>query len=567
MNNKSFIQRLAQTTGYTQDDCQKMVYSMVDAMNQRFQEGENVLLPGFGTFEVKKRMERIIINPNTRQRLLVPPKLVLGFRPTASVRKVLKDGKSEFVESGRTRKGEMSGIVGYLVEKHGLTVNDAETFFNQFVNVLNEGLLQDRLVKVKGLGTFKVVDVKERVSVDVNTGERIVIDGRSKITFLPDSVMKDLVNKPFSQFDTVVLNEGVTFDDIEEVNTDEESETIETEDEPQQTEELNPILEETLVVDEKPIIEDTPVEEEPILGETSIEESSIEEEEPIVGETSIEKSSIEEEEPIVEVTIHEESLVEEPTPEMTAAARIASPIESIKQAPIESEETPTMNNEQNELNKHNERQRTPWCPYVLTALIAAAIGFGAGWIVRGIVPTSEKVGPQAVAPIVEDSTAVVDTLDEAQKAAEQALRDSLEQVRRDSIEVARRDSLEKVRRDSLEKVQRDLERVKKELEAQKEAEAKAKQEAQKKAEQQATQAAASNNPSLASARRQVELGAYRIVGTQETITVKEGQTMERLSKFYFGEGMECYLQVHNGTAVVKPGMKLKIPKLEIKKKR
>ena len=70
MNNKSFIQRLAQTTGYTQDDCQKMVYSMVDAMNQRFQEGENVLLPGFGTFEVKKRMERIIINPNTRQRLL-----------------------------------------------------------------------------------------------------------------------------------------------------------------------------------------------------------------------------------------------------------------------------------------------------------------------------------------------------------------------------------------------------------------------------------------------------------------------------------------------------------------
>ena len=567
MNNREFISALASKMGMNVGDTQKMMNDTIDEMVKQFDEGNELFFHGFGTFEVKKRMERIIINPNTRQRLLVPPKLVLGFRPTASVRKVLKDGKSEFVESGRTRKGEMSGIVGYLVEKHGLTVNDAESFFNQFVNVLNEGLLQDRLVKVKGLGTFKVVDVKERVSVDVNTGERIVIDGRSKITFLPDSVMKDLVNKPFSQFDTVVLNEGVTFDDIEEVNTDEESETIETEDEPQQTEELNPILEETLVVDEKPIIEDTPVEEEPILGETSIEKSSIEEEEPIVGETFIEKSSIEEEEPIVEVTIHEESLVEEPTPEMTTAARIATPIESINQPPIESEETPTMNNEQNELNKHNERQRTPWCPYVLTALIAAAIGFGAGWFVRGIVPTSEKVGPQAVAPIVEDSTAVVDTLDEAQKAAEQALRDSLEQVRRDSIEVARRDSLEKVRRDSLEKVQRDLERVKKELEAQKEAEAKAKQEAQKKAEQQAAQAAASNNPSLASARRQVELGAYRIVGTQETITVKEGQTMERLSKFYFGEGMECYLQVHNGTAVVKPGMKLKIPKLEIKKKR
>ncbi len=92
MNNKNFIQELASRMNYTQDETQKMVFSVIDAMNERFQEGEPVTIQNFGTWEVKKRMERIVVNPATRQRMLVPPKLVLGFKPIASIKKTLKEG-------------------------------------------------------------------------------------------------------------------------------------------------------------------------------------------------------------------------------------------------------------------------------------------------------------------------------------------------------------------------------------------------------------------------------------------------------------------------------------------
>ena len=122
----------------------------------------------------------------------------------------------------------ISDIATILAEKHGMSIKDAEGFVSCLFDVVNDGLRYEKLVKIKGLGTFKVIDVKERASVDVNTGERIVIDGRSKITFTPDSVLKELVNKPFSQFETVVLNDGVTFDDInssEEKDDDQQSES------------------------------------------------------------------------------------------------------------------------------------------------------------------------------------------------------------------------------------------------------------------------------------------------------------------------------------------------------
>ena len=207
---------------------------------------------------------------------------------------------------------------------------------------------------------------------------------------------------------------------------------------------------------------------------------------------------------------------------------------------------------------NNDKKSTPWCMYLLIGLVSALIGAGIGWTIRDRMNIVKAPDASTVPPIAVDTIAENDSLQAARQAAELLRQDSLEQLRRDSIE--------KARRDSLEKVQRDLERVKKELEAQKEAEQKARQEALRK-EQEAAKTAASQNPSLASARRQAELGAYRIVGTQETITVKEGQTMARLSKFYFGDGMECYLQIHNGVTEVKPGMSLKIPKLQIKKKR
>jgi len=95
MNNKNFVQELSQRLEYSQDDTQKMVYTMIDAMNEKFQEGESVVISNFGTFEVKKRMERIMVNPGTQQRMLVPPKLVLTFKPIAAIKEKLKNGGQE----------------------------------------------------------------------------------------------------------------------------------------------------------------------------------------------------------------------------------------------------------------------------------------------------------------------------------------------------------------------------------------------------------------------------------------------------------------------------------------
>lgn len=86
MNNKEYIAELAQQSGYTQTDTQKMVAAVIEQMGDSFEEGNSVLVPNFGTFEVKKRLERIIVNPGTQQRMLVPPKLVLNFRPKESVK-------------------------------------------------------------------------------------------------------------------------------------------------------------------------------------------------------------------------------------------------------------------------------------------------------------------------------------------------------------------------------------------------------------------------------------------------------------------------------------------------
>ena len=556
MNNKTFIQRLSQTTGYTQDDSQKMVYSVVDAMNEQFQEGESVIFPGFGTFEVKKRMERIVVNPTSRQRMLVPPKLVVGFRPAASIRKVLKEG-GETPDGNKVRGLSASPVVAYIVQKHGIKAREAEQFVGSFIAIVNEALRTEKQVKVKGLGTFKVVDVKERQSVDVNTGERILIEGRSKISFTPDSVMKDLVNKPFSQFETVVLNEGVTFDDIDESADEDEPDSMIVEEEAP--------ADEPIVIDESPIVQQEEAEEQPVAPIVdNAEPVPNDDDEPfaLVENDAEEAPIVNEEETAEEAPIVNEEPVEEEHPISISEPQPTEEVESVStllhhDEPQEEEETEEMN---------NAKKSTPWCMYLLIGLVSALIGAGIGWTIRDRMNIMKAPDASTVPPIAVDTIAETDSLQAARQAAELLRKDSLEQLRRDSLEKIRRDSIEKARRDSLEKVQRDLERVKKELEAQKEAEQKARQEALRK-EQEAAKTAASQNPSLASARRQAELGAYRIVGTQETITVKEGQTMARLSKFYFGDGMECYLQIHNGVTEVKPGMRLKIPKLQIKKKR
>lgn len=109
-------------------------------------------------------------------------------------------------------KISINELAAVLMERKNLKKKSASTFVNELFYVIQKGLEQDKSVKVKGLGTFKIIDVDDRESVNVNNGERVLIEGHSKITFTPDALMKELVNKPFSQFETVVLNEGVDFE-------------------------------------------------------------------------------------------------------------------------------------------------------------------------------------------------------------------------------------------------------------------------------------------------------------------------------------------------------------------
>lgn len=102
-----------------------------------------------------------------------------------------------------------------LSSKHNMSQADAENFVRLMFAVVGDGLEQEKLVKIKSFGTFKMGSVKDRESVDVNTGERIVIEGRNKINFTPDNALRDFVNRPFAQFETVMVNDGVDFEAVD----------------------------------------------------------------------------------------------------------------------------------------------------------------------------------------------------------------------------------------------------------------------------------------------------------------------------------------------------------------
>ena len=191
-------------------------------------------------------------------------------------------------------------IAKVLVEKSGLTQKEANKFATEMFSIIQQRLEEDELVKIKGFGTFKIINVEARESVSVRTGERVMIDSHAKVTFTPDTVMKELVNKPFSQFETVVLNDGVEFDDVAEDN---EEDVAPVEDVISPVEEL-PVVEMAQVEEEPQVVETPQIEEEP-----QVEEEPQIEEEPQVEETPMVKLA--EDEPIEEEPVADEEPVEE----------------------------------------------------------------------------------------------------------------------------------------------------------------------------------------------------------------------------------------------------------------
>lgn len=476
-------------------------------------------------------------------------------------------------------------LAQYLSNKHKISKKEAERFLTAVVDVLNDALHYEKQAKVKGLGTFKVIDVKDRESVNVNTGERIVIEGRQKITFTPDSVMKELVNKPFAQFDTVALNDGVTFDDMpEEVAvTDDESaelaaaeaaveevvqESVETEPQP----ELEQLMDDAALEEqvEEELEEELPAEEPAApVAETEApaepaEEIPAQEEIPVIvkevapvavdevrttlvdepeqpSEESITELEEAEPQPVVEET---ESAEEQPAEEVgEEAPAIAAVME--KETQPESEQLPEPGPDEmpdNELEETEEpvepKSSKAWLWWLFGSLLFGALMYYAGYQMGSKSKETPAAAEKPVA-VVPDTVEKVDSAEmkaamEAEKAAK---------AKADSIAVA--------------KAAEEAEAAKK---AAYEAEV-AKQQAEEPVSE-------DNNPkALNNARNIVRTGAYNIVGTQQTVVVRKGQTLEKVSKAYLGPGMEAYMMVHNGVTVAKEGSTLKIPKLEVKKKR
>ena len=426
-------------------------------------------------------------------------------------------------------------LVNLLAQKNGLSRKKNVQFVNELVDLINEVLKDEKLLKISGLGTFKVIDTKDRESVNVQTGDRFVIEGRNKITFTPDAAMRELVNRHFSQFETVVLNDGVDFSDIPEEPADEE-----------------PIIEEP--APEEPINE-TPIEPiEPIKPIKPIE--------PIV------------EQPIVEQPIIEEPISEQPIEPIKPIKPIKPIEEPIIEQPINDEPpiTPLLDPENTETEENNNNETTEdtimeeeksnvW-KWLAALIICTAIGFAGGYYV------GKRFAPMKFIPVEKtemiqgefvDST-MIDSI-YAEDSMERA-RDAKIKARVDSITRAHEARNESIRVAKLKKASENTAKL--------DAAMAAKQAAQQSADKAAPAVAlpkGDNSQTLNNAKAMVSNGAYTIVGTQETITVKPGQTMKKISKFYLGDGMECYIQAYNGISEVTEGMKLKIPKLQVKKRK
>lgn len=550
-------------------------------------------------------------------------------------------------------KISLSDLAQRLAEKSGISLQDAELFIRKMFDVANEGLQSDKLVKMKWLGTFKVMAVKDRESVDVNTGERIIIEGRDKISFTPDNILKEIVNKPFAQFETVVVNDGVDFDEIDrkfenaeedgsvsdstlECVPDSDNSSLDSfvEQDSSATsgvidflDEENdaPVSDEMIVIGErlsqenvaepeekkpegsesaatepavfKPAVSE-PVESESATSELETKESEVPAQNEVESVVSDEEkeSTLTEETPIAEKVPSGEdnSITETPIVE-----KVPSDKENFTETPIEEEAS--SDEETSSSDEVTDKRHVVLPRYLVIAasvVFLAMIG-GFGWFAFNYgkmaaqrdhlalqLDNYQQIAAEKKAPTKSASTqeeilrkkAIEDSVrmaqaSEAVKKAENAEQNMDAAVDKQSIDVKSAEAKKNLEVKKLADAKnladakrqvdaKKLAETKKQQEAKKLAEAKKKEEARKQTEKHAAQASSKYDQDA-----RVRTGAYRIIGVSEVVTAIEGQTIKSLSQKYLGPGMECYVEALNGTSQLKPGQKVKIPKLELKKKK
>ena len=491
-----------------------------------------------------------------------------------------------------------------LSEKYGLSLGDASDFVSAMFDVVKEELDgADSSVKIKGFGTFKVSAVGARASVDVNTGERIIIDGRNKISFTPEVLLRDRVNRPFVQFETVVLNDGVDFSEIDE-ESEEELDSV-TETEPQGVQ-LSPTAPTSQSTDQST---DQPTHSEQTQGvqlsptaptsqptDQSTDQPTLSEQPQGVQLSSTAPTSQPTDQSTDQPTLSEQpqgvqlsstaptdqstdlpAPAEQPqgvqlsstaptgqptdqsanlqSPSATAskavnteehrdmARRLMTPkTETIEEGSEESDDKTTATAPEADdegIVIGGCRQRSPRIMYVLT-------------IASFLILVSLGIGMYFLYQRIEEKNHVIDRLESRlyaqQEAAERAdaqpavaVKDTI--VPNDSLRAAELHAAEKAKKDSI---------------------AASKSAAEAKASQSSVAPSTATTPSDYNYDTRVRTGAYIIVGVAKTVTVQPGQTLASISKAYLGEGMECYVEVLNNRHSVKAGEKLKIPQLKLK---
>ena len=530
-------------------------------------------------------------------------------------------------------KISLSDLAQRLAEKSGISQQDAELFIRKMFDVANEGLQSDKLVKMKWLGTFKVMAVKDRESVDVNTGERIIIEGRDKISFTPDNILKEIVNKPFAQFETVVVNDGVDFDEIDrkfenaeedgpvsdstlECVPDSDNSSLESfveQDSPVTSgvidflDEENdaPVSDEMIVIGEKRLSQENvaePEEKKPEGSEPAATEPAVFK--PAVSEPEESESAtfeLETKESEVPAQNEVESVVsdEENESTLTEETPIAEKVPISEEAPIaekasSDEEIPSSDEVTDKRHVVMPRSLVVAASVVFLAMI---VGFG--WFAFNYgkmaaqrdhlalqLDNYQQIATEKKAPTKSASTqeeilrkkAIEDSVrmaqaSEAVKKVENAEQNMDAAVDKQSIDVKSAEAKKNLEVKKLADAKnladakrqvdaKKLAETKKQQEAKKLAEAKKKEEARKQAEKHAAQASSKYDQDA-----RIRTGAYRIIGVSEVVTAREGQTVKSLSQKYLGPGMECYVEALNGNSLLKPGQKVKIPKLELKKKK
>lgn len=482
-----------------------------------------------------------------------------------------------------------------LADKSGLSQVEAELFIRKMFDVCNQGLDADKQVKIKWLGTFKVQATKDRESINVNTGERFTIEGRDKLTFTPDNILKEIVNKPFAQFETVVVNDGVDFDEIDEKFGEEQTEDAPAQvidfldeektatpnpevvvigSEKEKEKEAEDELAKQIAIEQAKLerLKQAQLEQERIqkekqeqerLEQERLEQEKLEQErleQERLEQERLEQEKLEQErleqERLEQERLEQERLEQEKLELAQQQQALKAVVEPAVPASDESEEE----EEEEEESSNSHHIVIPRYLVVAVCLIVVALIGGMGWFAFNYgqmtaqrdhlamqlnqyhqVPAKKVSAKSAAAPLSQE-----------QKLRQKAMEDSIRMAKTaEAVKLAEKSDKESA---SDEKA--------------KQTEAKAKAEAKEKAKDKAEEKAASK---IASSQydkdARVRTGAYRIIGVAQTVTVGAGQTLEQISTRYLGSGMECYVEALNGTSTVKAGQKIKIPKLELKKKK